>query len=381
MSKPSQPVSKPSQPVTKPSQPVTKPSEPVTKPSQPVTKPSQPVTKPSQPVTKPSAPVSKPTKPVSQPTKNIGLSSVKKPTQAVAVKLPTQNVVKFNKPSYLSNPTTIQNLNVSKSRADGFRNNTRITTIINNNRTYITNYNVDVRARFGTINGWHNDGFYHNFYSAYWDHGFYGGYFYPVYPCYDISPYMYYSMVYWLWAPTYDNDYFTTWYGDQDYVSYPVNPFPYRDDYFPTETFRDLAIEMSALSSAQQGYFRTSMVNLTEGLAQQLADDMNVSLELNQNEVTINHYENLGNNAVVVEGSVDLDRDSEDIHVHAAFKALLDLTNPANTMVFVPLNGTPTAADLATLQAINNSIQALGGNPYQADVEPAVVAADNSLLE
>jgi hypothetical protein len=381
---PSQPVSQPSrpaQPVSRPTQPVSKPTQPVTKPTQPVTKPTQPVTKPTQPVMKPTSPVVKPTRPIARPTKTVGVNNGQKPAQPVKIVMPKNNVVTFQKPSYLTNPTTIQNMNASKTKSDEFRRDPRIVNIINisRNNTVINNYNVNVRARYGQINTWHTDGYYHNYYGNYWSHGFYGGYFYPVIPCYDITPYFYYPMVYWMYAPTYDNTYWSGWYGDTDYVSYPVDPFPYREVYYPTDVIRDLAIEVSAFSAERQSYFRKGMNNLTESLAQQLANDLNASIELGQNEVTVNHYQNLGNNAIIVEGSVDIDRDAEDIHVHSAFKALLDLNDQGNTLAFMPIGQDPTAADLTSLSAINDRIQALGGNPFQADVEPTVASAENDI--
>ena len=52
-----------------------------------------------------------------------------------------------------------------------------------------------------------------------------------------------------------------------------------------------------------------------------------------------------------------------------AFKALLDLQLPNDSMVFVPLSQNPSEAELLKLDAINAKITSLGGDPMTAIVE------------
>ncbi len=92
--------------------------------------------------------------------------------------------------------------------------------------------------------------------------------------------------------------------------------------------------------------------------------NLSVAVQLDQGDVTINHYENLQNQAIEVEGYVDMGSTA------LAFKALIDLNDPSQTMVFVPTTQDPTDTDLATLDAMNARIVALGGDPMTAEQEP-----------
>ena len=59
-----------------------------------------------------------------------------------------------------------------------------------------------------------------------------------------------------------------------------------------------------------------------------------------------------------------------DDNVNVAFKAILNLNSPANTVVFAPANQEPTAEELNKLDKVNTQVKALGGDPYQVDLEP-----------
>ena len=60
--------------------------------------------------------------------------------------------------------------------------------------------------------------------------------------------------------------------------------------------------------------------------------------------------------------------DQQDLHV--AFKAVLDLINPAQTLVFLPKTQEPTAAELNLLDNMNQKIRLLGGDPNSVAQEP-----------
>jgi len=224
---------------------------------------------------------------------------------------------------------------------------------------YFRDYGPRYHKRERIYRGYHDDVSLRFYYSPWFRHGFFGGYYYPVRTC-EIDIFLDYPVVFWLYSPIYDPDIYGRWYHGY------VVPFRYTRIYYPTDVIRDMAIEVSAMPEKVQGLFRQDMVNLTEALAQQIANDLHSSITLNENEIVINHYENLRNQAMVLSGFVDHG------DIHAAFKALLDLRDPSQTLVFVPTSQEPTAEDLRTLDLINSKIQALGGNPYQADEEPLV---------
>jgi hypothetical protein len=217
-----------------------------------------------------------------------------------------------------------------------------------------------VRNRGNFYGGYYRDFGYRNYYHNFWRRGFFGGYYYPFVPCYDVGSYLYYPSLYWLYVKTVDAEYYGGWYG----AGYVVNPFPFVKVYYPTQTFVNLGIEVAAYPNEVQANFRTAMTNLTTSLAQQLANNLNASLTLAENDIVVTHYDNLQNTAYAMDGYVD----DKGLGLHVAFKAYVDLSNPNQTLVFVPTGDQPSPADEATLDLINSRITALGGDPLTADV-------------
>ena len=84
-------------------------------------------------------------------------------------------------------------------------------------------------------------------------------------------------------------------------------------------------------------------------------------------EIVVNHYENLQNQSIVIEGFVDQGE------LHVAFKGVLDLVDPAQTLVFLPKGQEPSAAELNLLDDMNAKIRKLGGNPEVVAAEPEQV--------
>jgi hypothetical protein len=224
-----------------------------------------------------------------------------------------------------------------------------------------------LHSRGSYCSGFYGSPYYHGYYEDYYSYGFYGGYYYPVRPCYDIGIYFTYPMVSWFYT-SYPDDSFYSSYPDVDYASYPVEPFPYYDTYYPTDTMRDIGVEASGYSAQEQAGFREAFVRMTQLLQEQISASLQATYTFAQGDIVINHYQNLSGQALLVEGFVTHD----DLHV--AFKAVLDLVNPVEgTLVFVPSNATPTEEDLAALKTINDRIIALGGDPMTAIDEPTAV--------
>jgi hypothetical protein len=125
-----------------------------------------------------------------------------------------------------------------------------------------------------------------------------------------------------------------------------------------------MAAEVSGMSSEKQLHFRRSMEKFVQVLIADIDANLQAPIEIDRDDIVINHYQNLGDQALVIEGFVDTGSTS------LAFKALLDLNDPSQTLVFVPANQDPTDQDLATLDAMSARIAQLGGDPLSADQEP-----------
>lgn len=271
--------------------------------------------------------------------------------------------VPYKEPSQLSNPKTERNISTAEGRAKDLKrgHDGVVGKVTDNAKLYYSGYHDRHVARQGDWDRHYHDNHFRYYYSNWYRHGFYGGYWYPVRPCYDIHLYFWYPILYWFYMDSWDPDYYRVWYPDYD--GYVV-PFKYARVFYPSDTFRDLGIEVSAMSIVQQMNFREDLVQVVDTLAQTISDNLESSIVLSDNDIVINHYENLEDQAIVIEGFVDRD------DLHLAFKALLDLNDTTQTLVFAPVNQEPTDSDLITLQTINDRIQALGGDPYTAAEEP-----------
>jgi hypothetical protein len=272
------------------------------------------------------------------------------------------HVVHHDRPSHLDNPVVQRHIkdahghqaDVRRDHPDAYRR------VEGRARDFNTHHQADFKRRGDSYRGYYRNDAYRSYYSPWYRHGFYGGFFYPVVPCVDIGSYFYYPEVDWMYNTAPDADYAKDWYG-QD--TYPVDAFPYAGVLYPTDTLRDLGIDVSGLSGLQQYNYRQALTRFMDSLVAQINDNLTDAIQLGANEVVVDHYQNL-NNLIVIEGFVDHD------DLHYAFKATLDLSVPAQTLVFVPTNQQPDAQDLANLQVMNDRIVAAGGNPLQADEEP-----------
>lgn len=178
-----------------------------------------------------------------------------------------------------------------------------------------------------------------------------------------------YPIVFWMFyvdedAGGYWNGYYPGWNYDQPTPPPAPKPFPFAGVFYPTDTLRNLGMEVSAMSSDLQTNFESGLTYFLEDLQDGISDQLTQPIEFHQQEVVVNHYQNLQDQAIVLEGFVDRDG------MHYAFKSLLDLMDPTQTLTFVPSTQDPDPTDDPTLQLINDRIQQLGGDPYSADQEP-----------
>lgn len=267
------------------------------------------------------------------------------------------------RPSELENPRTVGHFTDARNHYNQFRQQhaDQWRAINQARQQYRRNIGRDFTDRTQRFRNFYRDPHYHYYYSGWYDHGFYGGFYYPVRTVSDISDYFYYPTVYWLYNEDVDNDYNQDWYGS-DYQ--PYQAFDYPGVFYPTDTIRDLAVEIAGLPYNVQANFRSALNIFVAKLQDAVNDNLQTAITFDRGDITVDHYQNLDNQALVLEGFVDNGSTS------LAFKALVDLNNPDQTIVFVPASQDPTADDLAALDAMNQRIIALGGDPMTADDEP-----------
>src|SRR5262249_31711645 len=134
-------------------------------------------------------------------------------------------------------------------------------------------YGVYLQNHYNKCKPYHYNNQFKFYYSGWFKHGFCGGFYYPIRPWYAIHEWFYYPVIYWLYVdlgpqdiPFYQEIYLN------EYPSCPVKAFEYARVFFPTDSLRDLGIEMSALKPAIQCNFRESMLRATKSLQQQLSE-------------------------------------------------------------------------------------------------------------
>jgi len=275
-------------------------------------------------------------------------------------------------PSHLEGQYTRANINNVAARRNSMQFSTsvynRTTQVRNVYRSTFTQYNTYITNVYR--NYYTNDA-YRSYYGQWFSHGYYGGYFYPVRYCANIDLYFEFPIIRWIFTPqdsVADNDFYQTWYGS-DLNQYPVEPFNFAGIFYPTDTLRDLGYEIGALSAEAQSNFRTDLNFLGDRLTWIISEDQGQDFVPAADSMVINYYQNLQNQAIVVAGFVDQG------DVHLPFEAIFDLVDVQQTTVFAPTESAPTPDDLATLQEINQRIEALGGDPLTADIEPTTFAA------
>jgi len=281
------------------------------------------------------------------------------------------HVVKNIQPSHLSNNFTQKNLQSATRLNHQFvsqPNNSKWTQDISGYKNqYRQRYHNNDVQHFKTYSKfWHNHHF-HDWYSFWYPWGFYGGFWYPVRPSYDIEDYFDYPDVQWLYAdepvtPDYYNSYYPS---ESTPPSVCLEEFPYKHIYYPTDTMRDLLVEVSGLPQDLRCNFRAAIINFTSDLQQDAAEIFSRSdFSFNQNDVVVNYYQNLQNQAIVIAGFVS------NGNINMAFEGLLDLENPDQSITFAPQGQTPSEDELEVLNELNERIQNLGGDPFTAQQEP-----------
>ncbi len=263
-------------------------------------------------------------------------------------------------PSHMANHETQQNIHDGHIRSEEMHNRiinkTDVTSVtITKNITHVTNVYVNnyqnvVVERSRVYNNYYNEPTktYRQYYSSYYDHGFRGGYAYPVRVDIRIHEHFWNPLVLWMFDDSDNHAFYCQYYGDSYCYSYPIRPFRYARVFYPTDTMRDLAIEVSGMSYYRHTYYRTALEVLTDKLNAQISNYVSGRFYFGPNDIVINHYRNLGGGQVMVEGFVD--RGS----LHVAFKGRLDLESPYNSDVFVPTvtDYSPVATGIAILNAI-----------------------------
>jgi hypothetical protein len=291
-------------------------------------------------------------------------------------------VIPHSQPSQLDNRYTKAGIDSSKQRLKDLGQRSNGAALIHAVAPYRARYQTPqwrqaVFNRGRIVTGYYHDNNHRYYYSKWFRLGFFGGDWYPVRPQYDIANYFYYPEVFWMFYTGddyagYYNGYYPGWDSAEPNDPTPAplpggsapTGFAFRGVFFPTDTLKDLGVEVSSWSAAAQAEFRSSMTVFVQGLQDAISNQLTQSIKLQQNEVVVNHYENLQDKALVVEGFDDR------AGLHYSFKAFVDLQDPTQTIVFVPTSQDPTGANDPILADMNQRITALGGDPMSADEEP-----------
>lgn len=283
-------------------------------------------------------------------------------------------------------PWVIEAENRSRNHVDFMRRDPVCSDRISNiRRIYVgthytaASYQARTRHYFDHWSSWHNR--WNTGCGSYYRHGFYGGFYYPFYEC-RVHDYFHYPLVNWMWVSTWDDGLWVSWYG----VGYRVRPFRYAGWYYPTVVMKDVAVTYSSYSVTKQSLFRDAMEYMTLRLEQKVSEVEQRAVSLGENDIVISHSEILaGGDALVLEGTVNVGDYS------LAFKAVLDLVNPASTIVFLPGSQAAmaranapasvdfTPAEVTEVELLNAKIAAAGGDPLAAPVISAEETAADDL--
>lgn len=208
----------------------------------------------------------------------------------------------------------------------------------------------------------------YRYFTARWlAKGFFGGYFYPVRPEDDVTGYFDYPIANWLFSGAADRELYRAGV-DATVTAYPVETFPYAGAYFPTETLRDLAVDASGLPPWRRATFREGLVAVTDQLAALVSARAKERYQFGDGELVVTHYENVRNEAYVIEGFIDGDA------LQVPFKALVDLDGASLCAAYAVFEPDPAAQGTDVLDWMNERILQLGGDPYTAYAEPPITA-------
>jgi len=280
------------------------------------------------------------------------------------------HVVKNAIPSHLSNKFTQANMHVAKTINQQFISKSNHSTWAHNVNGYKTyyhqHYNNNVIQQFNKVGQFWNNNYYHNWYNAWFQWGFFGGFWYPVNPDFMIEDYFYYPDVQWFYVDQpVAAEYYSEYYPSQPVPSdICLQAFPYKHVYFPTDTLRDLLVEVSGLPQDLRCNFHEAVMSFTSQLQQEIVSNFSVSFSYSPNDIVVNYYQNLQNKAIVISGFVSHDT------IKMAFEGFLDLIDPGQSISFAPKGQIPTQDELNVLNQLNDRIESLGGDPFTAQEEP-----------
>lgn len=282
-------------------------------------------------------------------------------------------VVTHVKPSHWSTPYTPANVTASIQLRTRFtsRYPALLSQINGVSNDYYATYSGMHAARYQALGSYWGTTAYRYYYSSWFRSGFYGGYWYPLRPLLHIHQYFAYPMVLWFYVGTSVPGYYQAYYGSEPLPALcAAASFPYVRVFFPTDTLRDLLVEASGLGAQAQCAFREAMTTVTSTLQVIVRTRLSGAFVFAQDDIVVTHYENLGNRAITIAGSVDR------AEIHLPFKGTVDLEAPAQSTVFVPSGQDPSESDLRLLEAMNEQIKALGGDPFTAQEEPATAPSE-----
>lgn len=244
--------------------------------------------------------------------------------------------------------------------------------LVNNIHVWGNSWHTAHWAAFQTrYNRWHYFGqdYFRFYYSGWFRFGWYGGFWYPVRPCWTIETYFEYPLVNWFYATTWTPDYWNAYYSETEPQGCS-DRFPYAGIYFPTDSLRDMLVEVSGMEMDRRCNFRTGVILMTNSIRDQLSAQTGVAFTFNTNDVVINHYDNLQNQALSVAGIVDNGT------IQIPFQGVIDLLDASRTVVIVAGGQNPTGDEVNQVQSMNQKVTALGGDPLTAAQEPLTAPAD-----
>jgi hypothetical protein len=283
------------------------------------------------------------------------------------------HTVKHEEGSYLDNPLTQNNIGYSRSHLSLVNYSATSKNLLKEaSATFKSEYSDLLQKKLAACESYYQNEHYRYYYSAWFDHGFCGGFYYPVRSWSEIESYFSYPVIYWFYvdAGPASANLAHQWFFPKT-LACEFSAFEFTRAYFPTDAFKDLGLDVSGLGSDIQCSFMKAINVATRSLRDQLSAQVGASIRFDKFEIFVNHYANLGNEGIEIQGFVDRS------DIQQSFKVLLDLRNPAATTMFVPSTQGLNAVDLNQLDDQSAKIRSLGGNPDVVDLEPDQVEGEN----
>jgi hypothetical protein len=247
---------------------------------------------------------------------------------------------------------------------NGMRGNPAMRGAVDRATGFYGQYRGSFDARGGIYDRFRGEGF--PFYRNVWgpEYHFWGfGWRSPYIDGYN--SYFWNPAFFWFFADDacWDDGYFRTWYGPA-YDRFPgfYNRFRRPWVFYPTQAFIDLTMGSSEWEDAKQIEFREALSELTTLLENTLSQELGATVVLDKGSIEVDHYQLL-DNAVVLDGEVQVNGTAY------AYKALVDLVNPAASNVVVPVNAqaAPSTLDVQQINTLNAAIVQQGGTLEDVD--------------